>query len=80
VRRPGRVLSLQPVAYIRAWPPTMSYRRHVDVFGLIPGLHFLRFLIGHAYLWHDAGGLTLIDTSGPRLRTADRHGDPRNRA
>ncbi|WP_433869100.1 MBL fold metallo-hydrolase [Saccharopolyspora sp. CA-218241] len=35
----------------------------MDVIPLIPGLHFLRFPIGHAYLWQDTDGLTLIDTS-----------------
>jgi hypothetical protein len=34
---------------------------------LIPGLPFLRFPIGHAYLWHGDGRLTLIETSGPGL-------------
>jgi len=37
----------------------------VDVIELVPGLHFLRFPVGHAYLWRDPGGLALIDTSGP---------------
>jgi len=37
----------------------------VDTVEQIPGLMFLRFPIGHAYLWHGDGGLTLIDTSGP---------------
>jgi glyoxylase-like metal-dependent hydrolase (beta-lactamase superfamily II) len=37
----------------------------MDVVELIPGLHFLRFPVGHAYLWHEPGGLALIDTSGP---------------
>jgi glyoxylase-like metal-dependent hydrolase (beta-lactamase superfamily II) len=48
----------------------------VDAVELIPGLHFLRFPIGHAYLWHDRGGLTLIDTglpgSAPQIATAIR--------
>jgi glyoxylase-like metal-dependent hydrolase (beta-lactamase superfamily II) len=50
---------------IRTWPARTSYRHRVDVVELIPGLHFLRFPIGHAYLWQDPGGLTLIDTSVP---------------
>jgi glyoxylase-like metal-dependent hydrolase (beta-lactamase superfamily II) len=37
----------------------------VDVIELIPGLHFLRFPVGHAYLCADPDGLTLIDTSLP---------------
>jgi glyoxylase-like metal-dependent hydrolase (beta-lactamase superfamily II) len=37
----------------------------MDVIELISGLHFLRFPVGHAYLWHDPDGLTLVDTSVP---------------
>jgi glyoxylase-like metal-dependent hydrolase (beta-lactamase superfamily II) len=37
----------------------------MDVIELIPGLHFLRFPVGHAYLCQDPDGLTLIDTSVP---------------
>jgi glyoxylase-like metal-dependent hydrolase (beta-lactamase superfamily II) len=37
----------------------------MDVIELIPGLHFLRFPVGHAYLCRDPDGLTLIDTSVP---------------
>ena len=37
----------------------------MDVIELIPGLHFLRFPVGHAYLCQDPDGLTLIDTSAP---------------
>lgn len=37
----------------------------MDVAELIPGLYFLRFPIGHAYLCADPGGLTLVDTSVP---------------
>ena len=37
----------------------------MDVIELIPGLHFLRFPAGHAYLCEDPDGLTLIDTSVP---------------
>ncbi|HMH94069.1 MAG TPA: MBL fold metallo-hydrolase, partial [Streptosporangiaceae bacterium] len=48
----------------------------MDVVELIPGLHFLRFPIGHAYLLEHAGGLALIDTSvpgsAPRLAAAIR--------
>jgi glyoxylase-like metal-dependent hydrolase (beta-lactamase superfamily II) len=48
----------------------------MDVIELIPGLHFLRFPIGHAYLCHDPDGLTLIDTSvpgsAPQIATAIR--------
>jgi glyoxylase-like metal-dependent hydrolase (beta-lactamase superfamily II) len=35
----------------------------MDVVPLVPGLHFLRFEVGHAYLWRGEDGLTLIDTS-----------------
>jgi hypothetical protein len=37
----------------------------MDVIELIPGLHFLRFPVGHAYLYRDPDGLTLIDSSVP---------------
>ena len=37
----------------------------MEVIELIPGLHFLRFPVGHAYLCQDPDGLTLIDTSVP---------------
>jgi glyoxylase-like metal-dependent hydrolase (beta-lactamase superfamily II) len=42
-----------------------AYRRHMDVIQLLPRLYFLRFPVGHAYLWHDPDGLTLIDTGLP---------------
>jgi glyoxylase-like metal-dependent hydrolase (beta-lactamase superfamily II) len=37
----------------------------MDVIELQPRLTFLRFAAGHAYLWHDPDGLTLIDTGVP---------------
>jgi glyoxylase-like metal-dependent hydrolase (beta-lactamase superfamily II) len=37
----------------------------VDVIELLPRLRFIRFAAGHAYLWHDPDGLTLIDTGLP---------------
>jgi glyoxylase-like metal-dependent hydrolase (beta-lactamase superfamily II) len=37
----------------------------MDVVELIPGLHLLRFPVGHAYLWQDPDGLTLVDTGVP---------------
>jgi glyoxylase-like metal-dependent hydrolase (beta-lactamase superfamily II) len=37
----------------------------VDVIELLPRLRFIRFAAGHAYLWHDPEGLTLIDTGLP---------------
>jgi glyoxylase-like metal-dependent hydrolase (beta-lactamase superfamily II) len=37
----------------------------MDIIELIPGLHFLRFPVGHAYLCEDPDGLALIDTSLP---------------
>ena len=46
----------------------------MDVVELRDGLSFLRFDIGHAYLWRDPAGLTLIDCgvagSGPRIAGA----------
>jgi glyoxylase-like metal-dependent hydrolase (beta-lactamase superfamily II) len=37
----------------------------MDVIELIPGLHFLRFPVGHVYLVRDDDGLTLVDTGVP---------------
>jgi glyoxylase-like metal-dependent hydrolase (beta-lactamase superfamily II) len=38
----------------------------MDVVQLIPDLlYFLRFPIGHVYLWRDSDGLTLIDAGAP---------------
>jgi len=37
----------------------------MDVVALVPRLHFIRFPAGHAYLWHDPDGLTLIDAGLP---------------
>jgi glyoxylase-like metal-dependent hydrolase (beta-lactamase superfamily II) len=37
----------------------------VDVVELVPGLHFLRFPVGHAYLVDGPAGLALVDTSVP---------------
>jgi glyoxylase-like metal-dependent hydrolase (beta-lactamase superfamily II) len=37
----------------------------MDVIELLPRLYFIRLPIGHAYLWRDPGGLTLIDTGLP---------------
>ena len=37
----------------------------MDVVQLLPRLHFIRLPVGHAYLWHDPDGLTLIDTGLP---------------
>ena len=37
----------------------------MDLIELVPRLHFLRFPVGHCYLWRDPDGLTLIDTSTP---------------
>ncbi len=42
-----------------------AYRGPVDVVQLLPRLHFLHFPVGHAYLWEDFDGLTLVDTSVP---------------
>jgi glyoxylase-like metal-dependent hydrolase (beta-lactamase superfamily II) len=42
-----------------------AYRRAVDVIELSPGLHFLPFPVGHAYLIEHAGGLALVDSSVP---------------
>lgn len=32
---------------------------------ILPRLHFISLPVGHAYLWHDPDGLTLIDTGLP---------------
>jgi glyoxylase-like metal-dependent hydrolase (beta-lactamase superfamily II) len=37
----------------------------MDVIELMPRLHFIRLPVGHAYLWRDPDGLTLIDTGLP---------------
>ena len=34
----------------------------MDLIQLMPRLYFIRLPVGHAYLWRDPGGLTLIDT------------------
>ena len=49
----------------------------MDVIELLSRLRFIRFPVGHAYLWHDPDGLTLIDTglpgSAPLIARAIRH-------
>jgi glyoxylase-like metal-dependent hydrolase (beta-lactamase superfamily II) len=54
--------------------PPPSYRSQVELIQLTPQLHFIRFPVGHAYLWHDPDGLTLIDTglpgSAPQVKAA----------
>jgi glyoxylase-like metal-dependent hydrolase (beta-lactamase superfamily II) len=37
----------------------------MDVIELVPRLHFIRLPVGHAYLWSDPDGLTLIDSGLP---------------
>jgi glyoxylase-like metal-dependent hydrolase (beta-lactamase superfamily II) len=37
----------------------------MDVVPLLPRLFFIRMPVGHAYLWQDADGLTLIDAGLP---------------
>jgi glyoxylase-like metal-dependent hydrolase (beta-lactamase superfamily II) len=37
----------------------------VELIQLTPQLHFIQFPVGHAYLWHDPDGPTLIDTGLP---------------
>jgi glyoxylase-like metal-dependent hydrolase (beta-lactamase superfamily II) len=37
----------------------------VELIQLTPRLHQIRLPVGHAYLWHDPDGLTLIDTGLP---------------
>ena len=37
----------------------------MDVIELVPRLHFIRLPVGHAYLWRDPDGLTLIDSGLP---------------
>ena len=54
--------------------PSPSYRCRVELIQLTPQLHQIRLPVGHAYLWHDPGGLTLIDAglpgSAPLIATA----------
>jgi len=45
--------------------PPPSYRCRVELIQLTPRLHQIRLPVGHAYLWHDPDGLTLIDTGLP---------------
>jgi len=46
----------------------------VDTVELLPNLYYLRFPVGHVYLWCGADGLTVIDTglpgSAPRIAEA----------
>ncbi len=48
----------------------------MDVIELTPRLHFLRFPVGHVYIWQDPEGLTLVDSgvpgSGPAIAGAVR--------
>ncbi|KPM55386.1 metallo-beta-lactamase [Frankia sp. R43] len=48
----------------------------MDVVELVPDLYFLRFPVGHVYLWRDPDGLTVIDAglpgSGPHIAEAIR--------
>jgi glyoxylase-like metal-dependent hydrolase (beta-lactamase superfamily II) len=37
----------------------------MDIIQLMPRLYFIRLPVGHAYLWQDPEGLTLIDTGLP---------------
>ena len=37
----------------------------MELIQLTPRLHQIRFPVGHAYLWHDPDGLTLIDSGLP---------------
>ena len=37
----------------------------METIELLPNLHLLRFAVGQAYLWADAGELTLVDTGPP---------------
>ncbi|GIH64618.1 MBL fold metallo-hydrolase [Microbispora siamensis] len=37
----------------------------MDVVELLPSLYFLRFPVGHVYVWRDPDGLTLIDSGVP---------------
>ena len=54
--------------------PPPGYRSQVELIQLKPQLHFIQFPVGHAYLWHDPDGLTLIDTglpgSAPQVKAA----------
>ncbi|MFS4094703.1 MBL fold metallo-hydrolase [Streptomyces sp. AF1A] len=48
----------------------------MDVLGLLPRLHLLRFPVGQAYLWRDDDALTLVDAgligAGPAIAEAVR--------
>jgi glyoxylase-like metal-dependent hydrolase (beta-lactamase superfamily II) len=55
----------RPVTPISRPPPPGSNVTRMDVIELVPGLSFLRFPVGHVYLWHGPGGPALIDTSVP---------------
>lgn len=45
--------------------PVLNYRCRMDVIELLPRLYFIRLPVGHAYLWRDPDGLTLIDAGLP---------------
>lgn len=51
----------------------------MNVIEFLPRRRFIRFPAGRAYLWHDPGGLTLIDLdlpgSGPRSPTRSARAD-----
>src|SRR6185312_12020908 len=72
----GRPAVALPTAEQRGAGVTGAYRGRMDVIQLLPRLYFIRFPVGHAYLWSDPDGLTLIDTglpgAAPLLRDAIR--------
>ena len=41
----------------------------MELIQLTPQLHQIRLPVGHAYLWHDPDGLTLVDTGLPGSAT-----------
>jgi hypothetical protein len=45
-----------------ARPAAGSLPLRMDVIELVPRLHVVRLPVGHAYLWSDPDGLTLIDS------------------
>lgn len=42
-------------------PPSVPRMGAMEMVRLLPSLYFLRFPIGHAYLWLDDDGMTLVD-------------------
>ena len=54
-----------PTAECPACRPGGCVPLAMDVIELAPRLHFIRLPVGHAYLWRDPDGLTLVDAGLP---------------